>query len=72
MRSATWPTEGQLKVMTMVYEDLFKGKSIQEGKMCCMRRVPKCRFERSLHVYTLRTIDYNGAGAISHPDEVRP
>ena len=54
VRNAVWPTENQLKTMTMVYEDLFKGRSVKEAKLCCMHRVPGARFERSLCVPSIR------------------
>ncbi len=56
VRYDVWPTEGQLKVVTMVYEDLFKGRS-QNAKMCCMWRVDDGRFAQSLTLNSLRVID---------------
>ena len=48
VKNAVWPTESQLKAITMVYEDLFKGRSAKEAKLCCMLRVPGAQFDRSL------------------------
>ncbi len=39
VRHAVWPSEGQMKAVTMVYEDLFKGRSVKTLRMCCMLRV---------------------------------
>ena len=52
--SQTWPTEGQLKAMTMVYQDLFKGRN-DRGTMRCMNR-GAFRFDRNITVGRLRIL----------------
>ena len=70
-RFSVWPNEGQLKVMTMAYEDLFRGRS-EQGKMCCRHRVPTFKFHRSLDLRATRVIDGNADTARSHPEQVKP
>jgi hypothetical protein len=71
VRNAVWPTESQLKAMTMVYEDLFKGRSVKDAKMCCMHRVPGARFERSLCVPSIRRAQYRQSVITENQGEVR-
>ena len=52
--SQAWPTEGQLRAMTMVYQDLFKGVN-DRGTMMCMNR-GALRFDRNVTVCRLRIL----------------
>ena len=43
VKNALWPTEGQLKALNMVKEDLFNGRSMKEAKMYCTQRTTGLR-----------------------------
>ena len=72
VRFNVWPSEGELKVMTMVFEDLIRGRSTTENKLCCRRRVPSFKLLRSLCLESLRIIDSAAKSAVTHPSEVQP
>ena len=50
-----WPTQGQLIALTKVYQDLFKRSEI-DGKLTCMKRIHKFKFEHSLYMSNLNLI----------------
>jgi hypothetical protein len=68
MLNEVWLTEGQLKAMTMMFDDLFKGKSALEMKMCCLHSIPGAWFERSLCELNLRRKEYCSIEAALRPD----
>ncbi len=72
VRHNVWPSEGELKVATMAFEDLIRGRSIFENKPCCRRRVPGFKLPRSLCLMSLRIIDGSARRAINYPNEVKP
>jgi hypothetical protein len=39
-RKAEWPTEGKIKAMNMIYEDIFQGRSMLEANISCKIRIP--------------------------------
>ena len=45
--------------VTKVYQDLFK-RSSTDGKLTCMQRIPKFKFEHSLYFPNLDLIWLNG------------
>lgn len=70
-RYFTWPTSGQFKAVTMVYQDLFKGRS-RRGKMRCMNRVKDFRFERSISIVNVRNMDSEAENWRADPEGLRP
>jgi hypothetical protein len=72
VRHNVWPSEGELKVATMAFEDLIRGRSIFENKPCCRRRVPAFKLPRSLCLMNLRIIDHAAKRAVTRPSEVQP
>ena len=72
IRHNVWPSEGELKVATMAFEDLIRGRSLCENKPCCRRRVTGYKLPRSLCLMSLRIIDHNAKRAVNHPSEVQP
>jgi hypothetical protein len=53
------PTRGQLKVLTMVYEDMIR-RSRTRGKLCCRARPANFRFEHSLNLDNLSLVGTEG------------
>jgi len=48
-------TEGILKAITMAYQDMFRVRDSDQGRvMHCMCRIPTFRFRRSLSISNLR------------------
>jgi hypothetical protein len=72
IRHNVWPSEGELKVATMAFEDLIRGRSIFENKPCCRRRVPGFKLPKSLCLMSLRIIDHAAKRAVTRPSEVQP
>jgi hypothetical protein len=55
-RHFIWPTSGQLKAMTMAYQDLLKGRS-GRGRQRCMSRIKDIRIERSVSIANVRGLE---------------
>ena len=55
-----WPTRGQVKVLTMIYQDMIR-RSRRGNKLCCRSRPANFRFEHSLNLHNLSLIGGEGA-----------
>ena len=62
------PNRGQVKVLTMVYEDLIR-RSRTNGKLCCRARPANFRFEHSLNLDNLNRV--GGEGGLQPGELVR-
>ena len=56
----SWPTRGQAKVMTMVYQDLIRLSKRGDNKLCCMTRPIDFKFEHSCNIYNLGVVGGEG------------
>ena len=65
-RHFIWPTSGQLKAMTMAYQDLFKGRT-RKGKQKCMSRIKDIRIERSISIVNVRGLETIADSLITSP-----
>ena len=70
-RHFIWPTSGQLKAMTMAYQDLLKGRT-RKGKQRCMSRIKDIRIERSISIVNVRGLETTADHMMTHPHMVRP
>jgi hypothetical protein len=53
-RKAECPTEGKIKAINMIFEDIFRGRSMLEAKISCIIRIPPLWLERSLNLPILK------------------
>ena len=65
-RHFIWPTSGQLKEMTMVYQDLFKGRT-RRGRQRCMNRIKEIRIDRSISIVNVRGLEITADSLITSP-----
>jgi hypothetical protein len=55
VRNGTWPSQGQMRAMTMAFEDLFRPSATRtDGKLCCLHRIADFKFQRSITPQNLR------------------
>ena len=65
-RHFIWTTSGQLKAITMVYQDLLKGRN-KRLKQKCMNRIKEIRIYRSISISNVRGLETTADNMITHP-----